>query len=324
MRIHLLAFSLPIALTIAMSLGAKAQDASRSSSDALPDSIEESGTELKLDESADRDPASEKNKKKKAAAKSKSTSKKMAVKDVAKSKASTAAATAKSGAKSVAKKPSTPAPLKKRNKALPEAEDRLLQDVDARYQNAKAIAMKVDKTLKIGLLAEERKSSGSLWISEGRIRMELEGVEKSVLVVNKKNLWAATYPGSEFPDAPVQVIRGNSASKKGQQKNAMSLLSVGGFLNIFNPTGVKTLASGQKSYTLAPKKGQSDDFKKAVVTLTMDGKSIAEIKYWDPRDNETQYLFRDIAFDQKEAFGKKIDSNLFDFTPPPGAEVMNL
>lgn len=240
-----------------------------------------------------------------------------------------------------AKKKSAKAPLKKKTsaktasvakpaaklasekKSTPLSDEGLLKAVDARYQNAKAIAMKVEKTLKIGLLAEERKSSGSLWISEGRIRMELEGVEKSVLVVNKNNLWAATYPGAEFPDAPVQVIRGKPSSKKGQQKNAMSLLSVGGFLTIFNSTGVKTLPSGQKAYTLAPKKGQTD-FKKALVVLSTDGKAISEIKYWDARDNETQYLFRDVAFDTKEAFGKKIDNNLFDYTPPPGAEVMNL
>ena len=218
-----------------------------------------------------------------------------------------------------AKPKSKPTPTPK-----PKTDQQILQEVDAKYQKADAIAMKVDKTLKIGLLGEERKSSGSMWISDGRIRMELESTEKSVLVVNKKNLWAATYPGADFPDAPVQVIKGESTSKKGQSKNALSLLSVGGFLRLFKPSDIKKLADGSKAYTLLPKQGQTSDFKKAQVTVTPDGKAISELKYWDPRDNETQFLFRDVTFDKKEVFGKKIEDKLFDFVPPKNAEIMNL
>lgn len=222
----------------------------------------------------------------------------------------------KTAAKKVVKKP-TPTPR-------PKTDQEILKDIDAKYQKADAIAMKVDKTLKIGLLGEERKSSGSMWISEGRIRMELEGNEKSILVVNKKNLWAATYPGAEFPDAPVQVIKGEATSKKGQAKNALSLLSVGGFLRLFKPSEIKKRPDGSKAYTLLPKQGQTSDFKKAQVIVTPDAKAISELTYWDPRDNETQFLFRDVTFDKKEAFGKKFEDKLFDYDPPKNAEIMNL
>src|SRR3989338_5392789 len=99
--------------------------------------------------------------------------------------------------------------------------------------------MKVKKTTKIPLLEQERHAKGTLWISNGRLRMELEGAEKSLLVVNKKNLWAITYPPAEFKDAAVQVIRADTSTKKGRSQNFVALLSQGGFLKFFNATAVE-------------------------------------------------------------------------------------
>ncbi len=208
--------------------------------------------------------------------------------------------------------------------AISAKDSKQLKALDLKYQKAKAVAAKVDKTLKIGLLGEERKSNGNVWISKGRVRMELEGNEKSLLVVNKSNLWAVNYPGPEFPDAPVQVIKGNAGSKKGQEKNMMSLLTVGGFLKFFDAKSTETRNGGEKVFTLMPKKGAKTDFKRAQVAIAADGKSISQIKYWDQRDNETEFNFRDVKFDGKEAFGKKFEDKLFDFSPPAGAEVMNI
>lgn len=208
-------------------------------------------------------------------------------------------------------------------KPVSNKELKTLKDLDKKYQGKKPVAMKVNKTLKIGLLNQERSSDGTLWMSSGRIRMELEGDEKSLLVVNKKNLWAVTFPGSDFPDAPVQVIKGDASSKKVQSQGAIGMLSLGGFLNVFNATSVQEMSSGEKRYFLMPKKTNSD-FRRAQVTISADGTQITELKYWDERENETQFEFREVTFGKNEAFGKKIEDALFTYSPPAKAEIMNL
>ena len=192
-----------------------------------------------------------------------------------------------------------------------------LKALDQRYQQAKSIEMGVEKVLKLGLLGQERKASGKIWLSGGRVRMELEGAEKSLLVVNKKNLWAVTFPPAEFKDAAIQVIRGDTTTKKGRSQSIVSLLSLGGFLKFFTPTGMQALPSGETIYFLQPQKEQTD-FKRAQVKVTKDKKTIQELRYWDERDNETSFEFKDVSF------GKKVDEKLFQYDPPANADVMNL
>ena len=209
-------------------------------------------------------------------------------------------------------------------KSISLKDTKALKSVDEKYQKAKSVSMKIEKIVKIGLLAEERKSYGTLCISQGQVRLELQGSDKSLLLVNKKNVWVITYPPADFPDAPLQVGKGNAGDKKGQAKNAMSLLTVGGFLKLFTATAFHTEKNGERVYTLSPLKGSSQDFKKAEVTLTKSASAIADLKYWDNRDNETHYVFQDVVFDAKEFQGSKIDAQLFDYTPPKGVVVTDL
>ena len=209
-------------------------------------------------------------------------------------------------------------------KSISAKDTKALKAVDEKYQKAKSVSMKIEKIVKIGLLSEKRKSYGTLCIAQGQVRLELQGSEKSLLLVNKKNVWVVTYPPADFPDAPLQVAKGDASSKKGQSKNAMSLLTVGGFLKLFSATGFHTEKNGERVYTLTPLKGTSQDFKRAEVTLTKNASAIADLKYWDNRDNETHYVFQDVKFDATEFQDQKIDAKLFDYSPPKGAEVTNL
>lgn len=192
----------------------------------------------------------------------------------------------------------------------------LLKTLDANYQKQSA-EMKVIKTTKIPLLNQERKLSGYLWISTGRMRMELEGAEKTLLVVNKKNLWAVTYPPAEFKDAAVQVIKADTSTKKGRSQNFVALLSQGGFLKFFNPTGIQKYPDGEVLFYLSPKQ-ELTDFKRAQVRVSKDGKKIIFLNYWDDRDNETRLEFSDVKFQ------KKILDKLFTFSPPANADVLGI
>jgi outer membrane lipoprotein-sorting protein len=202
-------------------------------------------------------------------------------------------------------------------KTVDSIEKLALKKLSAKYSSASALTMKVNKTLKLGVLEEERKSKGQLWISDGKLRMELEGAEKFLLVVNKSELFAVTFPAPEFKNAAIQVIRGETKSSKAKQQALPSLLSSGGFLKAFKATGLNLEATGEKTYFLQPVKDQAD-FKRAQIKVSAAGDRIDEFKYWDTQDNETTMEFSDVKF------GGKLDQKLFNYTPPANADVMNL
>lgn len=192
-----------------------------------------------------------------------------------------------------------------------------LRALNEKYRTAKSVSMDVSKAVKLGLIGSERKSSGKLTIAAGQMKMELEGSEKTLLVVNKKNLYAVTFPPAELKDAAVQVIRGETGNKKAQSQVITGLLGSGGFLKNFKPTGVTQKESGEILYFLAPMKAASE-FKRAQLLVSKDVKEIREFKFWDERENETTFNFSNIVF------GKPVDNSIFNYTPPANADVMNL
>lgn len=192
-----------------------------------------------------------------------------------------------------------------------------LAALDERYKKAPAISADVKKVLKLGLLGQERKSDGKIWISKGRMRLELDGSAKSLLVVNKKNFWAVSFPSAEFKGAALQVIKGETSTKKGRSQNFVSLLTEGGISKYFVATGVEGRPSGEKTYFLQPRKDQID-LKRAQLTLSSNGKFISEIRFWDEKDNETNFAFSNVVFGTKSHA-----DNLFTYTPPADADVMS-
>jgi outer membrane lipoprotein-sorting protein len=192
-----------------------------------------------------------------------------------------------------------------------------LKALNEKYRKAKSITMNVAKDVKLGLIGSQRHSVGKLQLASGQIRMELEGSEHTMLIVNKKNVFAITYPDKSLQGAAIQVIKGDVASKKAKkqaQSSALSnLLGPGGFLKSFNPTGVET-KDGVQTFFLSPI-GDSDMTR---AQLKVSNGEIRELHYWDARDNETIFQFSNTKF------GEKIDPKIFNYTPPANADVMNL
>ena len=192
-----------------------------------------------------------------------------------------------------------------------------LRSLNDKYRKAKSIAMDVSKDVKLGLVGSERHSTGKLLLAKGQLNMELEGSEHTKLVINKKNVFAITFPDKALQGAAVQVIKGDITSKKAKkqsQQSALSnLLGPGGFLKSFNPTGIEVNGEEQ-TFFLSPI-GESDMTR---AQLKVAKKEIRELHYWDARDNETIYRFSNTKFDQK------IDLKMFNYTPPANADVMDL
>ena len=192
-----------------------------------------------------------------------------------------------------------------------------LKALNEKYRTATSIAMDVVKDVKLGLVGAERHSTGKLQLAMGQLRMELEGSEHTMLIVNKKNVFAITYPDKALKGAAIQIIKGDVSSKKAKkqaQSSALAnLLGPGGFLKSFNPTGIET--KGELStYFLSPV-GESDMTR---AQLKVSNGEIRELHYWDARDNETIYQFSNTKF------GQTLDATIFNDTPPANADVMNL
>jgi outer membrane lipoprotein-sorting protein len=220
----------------------------------------------------------------------------------------------------------TPAPFVKKSEASESAlrsvnkkDLSALKSLNDRYRKAKSITMDISKDVKLGLIGTQRKSSGKLQISKGQLRMELEGSEHTLLVINKKNIFAVTYPDKALKGAALQIIKGEVSSKKAKKQSQSSalanLLGPGGFLKSFSATGVQPGNDGLM-YFLAPI-GESD-MTRAQLKVSKDQKEIRELNFWDARDNETTYSFKNINF------GTKLDPQIFNYTPPADADVMNL
>ncbi len=192
-----------------------------------------------------------------------------------------------------------------------------LKALNEKYRKAKSITMDVTKDVKIGLVGSERHSAGKLSLASGQLRMELEGSEHTLLVVNKKNVFAVTYPDKALAGAAVQIIKGDvtsqKAKKQAQQSALTNLLGAGGFLKSFKPTGVETQGDVQ-TYFLSPI-GESDMTR---AQMKVENGQIRWLRYWDARENETTYSFSNVKFDAK------IDAKIFNYTPPANADVMNL
>ncbi len=213
-------------------------------------------------------------------------------------------------------KPASEEPAATRPRSISSKDLTLLKKVSSRYRQASSVTSRVSKSLKLGLLGKEKQAAGQLWIAGSKFRMELDGSEKTLLIINKKNLWAITYPDERFKGAAIQVIRGEVASSQARSRAMIGLLTQGDLLKYFEPTGV--LSSPESVTFFFKPKSEPGDIKRVQLKVSSQEPRIDEVRFWDGRDNETQFKFEGVTF------GKKIDNKIFDFKPPQNADVMNL
>lgn len=189
-----------------------------------------------------------------------------------------------------------------------------LKALDLKYKNSKSISMDLEKKLKLGILNQERKSKGRLLISQGRMRMEIDKPDQSLVVVDKKNIWVVQYPPEDLVGASLQVIRASAETKKGRSQSFIGLLVKGGITKYFKVLNTMTAKDGSTTYFLQPEAG-TVEFARAQVTLDSSSQQIKELKYWDELSNETTFVFSKISFD------KKIAADKFAYSPPKNADV---
>lgn len=197
------------------------------------------------------------------------------------------------------------------------SEVELLKKVDSKYLAAKTITMNVNKTDKTAALEQTKSSEGTLKMKKGKFRLELESAdaskEKSMIIVDGKNLWYVTPPLKDIKNSKTQVVKTSLVDKKNKTQSLLRVLTEGGVFRFFEVT--KSVEQEEMViYFLKPSK-PSPEMQKAQMMVDKNKQVIAQLKYWDALENETTYQFTSISFDQA------LKEDLFKYAPPKDAQV---
>lgn len=193
----------------------------------------------------------------------------------------------------------------------------LLKKVDAKYLAAKTITMDVNKTDKLAALEQTKNAEGTLQMKKGMFRLELESSdaqkEKSMVIVDGKNLWYVTPPLKDVKNSKTQVAKTVLVDKKTKPNAFLRILTEGGVFRFFD-VSKSVEQDDMVIYFLSPNK-QNKELQKAQILVNKEKQVIAQMKYWDAMENETIYQFTNIEFD------KKIKDETFKYTPPKDAQI---
>ncbi|MBY0384037.1 outer-membrane lipoprotein carrier protein LolA [bacterium] len=193
----------------------------------------------------------------------------------------------------------------------------LLKKVDGKYLAAKTVTMNVNKTDKTAALEQTKSSEGTLKMKKGKFRLELESAdaskEKSMIIVDGKNLWYVTPPLKDVKNSKTQVVKTNLVDKKNKTQSLLRVLTEGGVFRFFEVTK-SVEQEDMVIYFLKPSK-PSPEMQKAQMLVDKNKQVIAQLKYWDALENETTYQFTSVTFDQS------LKEDLFKYAPPKDAQV---
>lgn len=193
----------------------------------------------------------------------------------------------------------------------------LLKKVDAKYIVAKTVTMAVNKTDKLNALEQTKSSEGTLQMKKGMLRMELTSSEsdkeKSLVVVDGKNLWLVSPPVKDAKNSKTQVAKTKLANKKAKSHLLLQILTDGGVFRFFQ-VDKSVEQDDMVVYFLKPEKSMQE-IQKAQVLVDKTKQVIAQFKYWDAMENETVYQFTNVEFD------KSIKDSVFTYIPPKDAQV---
>lgn len=189
--------------------------------------------------------------------------------------------------------------------------DRLSKAID-KYSHSKFIKMTVNKTVKQAVLEKVKISSGELSIGQGgKLRFEIQQPDHSLIILDSKNIWSIEYLPADFGGG-LNILRGSADSKK--QPVVATLF---GSKKILKSYKVKSIAIvGDVEELQLDAKSKAEDVMQLKIWVNKKSNEIQKVSWFDNLKNENVLEF------SKTQFLDKGDENLFQFTPPKGAKVI--
>ena len=194
--------------------------------------------------------------------------------------------------------------LAKGAKVLPGAE---VEAVLAKYRQAKAITAKVKKTVYQETMQTETKSQGEFYFAKGKLRLEMEEPEHTILVYDGKTIWFE----SRLDDQHVTVTKMRATDLHKSDSLLAALFERKDVLHSFNLTGTKS-AGGGNIYSYQAKDQKKSDVR--FLEIALKSKEIQRITYRDQIENRVTLEFSGLS---KAA----VPAAKFAYKPPKHAEI---
>jgi outer membrane lipoprotein carrier protein len=182
----------------------------------------------------------------------------------------------------------------------------LLQSAMGKYQAAKSITAKIEKSVKT-MWGDAQKAKGRLYYARGKMRMELDDDSKTTLIIDGKSLWVIL----NF-EGQLQISQMSSEHLKKGDNVLGAFFGDGKFLKNVEVAKVETNGRIQECL-ISPKSLKNLEVKS--LTVGIRNEELDNISYEDDLGNKTIYFFKSIALNDS------IDPTKFQFVPPKGAQV---
>lgn len=189
----------------------------------------------------------------------------------------------------------------------------VLVEVEKHYRSAQTVQMEVSKILKLKLLDKEKKSTGKIQIKKGGyLRWETEEPNHSLVLADGKAIWLVDYLAGE--DEKPNILKATNPKKSQPHAVVAFLLGEGRISDNFKVVSEKSIDQNNIDVELKPKE-VTDQVRWLSLSINKEKHQIEKLSFEDVVGNLTELSFKDIHFDDN------IDSKVFKFSPPKGAEI---
>ena len=187
----------------------------------------------------------------------------------------------------------------------------------AMEQLNRGVEIKIKKENYIDAMEETRVSKGTLYFSNGRLRLELKKPEEFLMVLKDGVIWMENNLPKEFGSGR-QVVKMKVSGSLKKRHGLLALVfdnkTLWEQMTLNKKTNKKTPKGRETHFFLEPKSPEkfSGITRLNVVMAGTSKKRVKKIEYWDALDNRTSYEFLKI---KKR---RKMNSRLFEYKPPEG------
>jgi outer membrane lipoprotein carrier protein len=191
-----------------------------------------------------------------------------------------------------------------------------IQKVIESYNLSEGVSAKVRKTIKLSLLDDTKISTGKMFFEKGKVRLEINEPEKSIMVVGSGVIWLETE--IEGFDGVKKHVTKIQSRDLGRQMRA-PLAALFGRKKAWEEFKVDSKKNeGDITYfVLSPKNAKGVEIKSMLVGVDEKKNIIRKVSYKDEIENEVIYEFENVKLNEK------VSESKFDYQPPKGAEVVS-
>lgn len=193
-------------------------------------------------------------------------------------------------------------------RSLDDATAKIISGIEAKYAQ-KSFSADFEQTSRLTALDVTEMAKGKAWFSHpGKMKWAYESSDNHEIITNGENLWI-------YRPEENQVMTGDAAPFFQSGSGGAFLADIRKIREEFS---IEPGNSGDNfaQLVLTPKK-QTPELAKIRITVTLPGYKIPIVETENIYGDTTQFIFTNIQF-------STLDKQIFEFTPPPGTEIIEM